>query len=309
MEEQRAPVDRGEPTPVFAAYRRGYDPDQVDHYVAEQSDRLELANRRADEAERKLALAVEQLREMHRRVKVLEAVERSTSTVPVSDVPVDTLGAHVQRILAEAWEGSQALRREAEQSAAETKERALAEGDRIVAAARRKATSIGEDLSRRRHAYLEKLEGERSKAVAHMGFLQEQRELAINDLRRVKAIIDSTIAEVTLDGGGIAERPVSDEAPQPRPVPAPQVVPPILHPKTPRPEATLAATMPVHRLPISERSDPPDASELVRSHRAQTAEANRGEGVIRPLPSRGRSVSASPSIFDFDAEEGKNRSR
>jgi hypothetical protein len=50
MDNQSAAVEHDEPTPVFAAYRRGYDPDQVDRYVAEQSVRIEVANNRADEA-------------------------------------------------------------------------------------------------------------------------------------------------------------------------------------------------------------------------------------------------------------------
>ena len=71
MEESRA-SHMAETTPIFGAYRRGYDPEQVDRYVAAQQRRLDESLRRASEAERKLAAAVGQLRELHRRVGALE---------------------------------------------------------------------------------------------------------------------------------------------------------------------------------------------------------------------------------------------
>ncbi len=313
MEENSAPVERDEPAPVFAAYRRGYDPDQVDHYVAEQSHRLEAAEHRADEAERKLGSAVQQLREMHRRVTALEAIGESVASgQPVQTVPIDTLGAHVQRILSEAWEGSQALRNEAVQEAAETKELALAEGDRIVASARRKAESVGEELARRRQAYLEKLESERARAVAQMTFLQEQREIAISDLHRVKTLVDSTIADVTLVTPPTKSRTEAlsaNEATAPTPE-APRVT------QTPAVRATApvggvehvsAATMPVHRIPAAERPELPDPSELVRSHRAHEDGVPEPSTNIRTLPRRGEASATRPSVFDFDEHKDQER--
>jgi len=65
----------------------------------------------------------------------------------------------------------------------------------------------------------------------------------------------------------------------------------------------LAATMPVHRLAAAESHDPPDPSELVRTHRAQTGSGIDQGGVIRTLPAR----APRPSLFDFDAEEDDQR--
>jgi len=297
MEEHSARAERDTAVPVFAAYRRGYDPDQVDRYVAEQSLRTEAANERADEAERKLASAVQRLRDMQRRVEALESMEPpSQLTQPIESIAVDTLGVHVQRILTEAWEGSHALRQEAEQDAARLREEALAEGDRIVASARRKATSISEEMARRRQVYLEKLESERSRAVSQMGFLQEQRKLAIDELNRVKTLVDTTIAEVTIDS-----RPTMPS--ESEPVAAPPMVTPKMAPTPTRTEGTLAPTLQVHRLAATERHDPPDPSELVRSHRAAREIPEETGGVVHRLPARDASPSAVGAIFDFDEQE------
>jgi hypothetical protein len=312
MEENSAPVEGEEPTPVFAAYRRGYDPDQVDRYVAEQSHRLDEASLRADEAERKLASAVAQMREMHRRIQTLEAIEpAAVSSVVMPTIPLDTLGEHVQRILSESWEGAQALRQDAEQDATDIREKALAEGDRIVASARLKAESVGQEMARRRQAYLEKLETERSRAVSQMEYLQEQRALAIADLNRVKSLVDTTIAEVM----GSSQQPAVDAAAATGATASQGVESPQRHSTmtTPRPsspapraEPVLAATMPVHRIAASERQDVPDPSELVRNHRAHPDEGER-TGVIRSLPNRDRDGVVHPSIFDFDEQVSEDR--
>src|SRR5579864_874905 len=105
MENADAPEEHAEATPIFGAYRRGYDPEQVDRYVADQQRRLDEATTRASEAERRLAAAVGQLRELHRRVAVLESEERTQQPQPL-----DTLGERVQRILQEAWDGAYAIR-------------------------------------------------------------------------------------------------------------------------------------------------------------------------------------------------------
>ena len=99
MEESRA-SQMDEATPIFGAYRRGYDPEQVDRYVAAQQQRLDESLRRAAEAERKLAAAVGQLRELHRRVGALEDQRRPSQTFTL-----DGVGEHIQRIFEEAREG------------------------------------------------------------------------------------------------------------------------------------------------------------------------------------------------------------
>ena len=100
MEESRA-SHMAETTPIFGAYRRGYDPEQVDRYVAAQQRRLDESLRRASEAERKLAAAVGQLRELHRRVGALEDQRRPSQTFKL-----DGVGEHIQRIFEEAREGA-----------------------------------------------------------------------------------------------------------------------------------------------------------------------------------------------------------
>ena len=76
MDENEAVAEQQMATPIFNVYRRGYDPEQVDRYVADQQRRLDDAVRRASESERRLAAAVGQLRELHRRVAVYESETR-----------------------------------------------------------------------------------------------------------------------------------------------------------------------------------------------------------------------------------------
>ena len=87
MDENEAVAEQQMATPIFNVYRRGYDPEQVDRYVADQQRRLDDAVRRASESERRLAAAVGQLRELHRRVAVYES-ETRTAQPPA----LDTLG-------------------------------------------------------------------------------------------------------------------------------------------------------------------------------------------------------------------------
>jgi cell division septum initiation protein DivIVA len=196
MDNASAQHPQGEATPIFGAYRRGYDPDQVDRYVAEQQRRLDEALRRASDAERKLAAAVGQLRELHRRVAVLESEERSPQPAPL-----DTLGERVQRILQEAWEGAYALRQAAEQEMAELRERTAGEAEAIVVGARQRAASIDEEIERRRTAYLAQVEEDRARALAQITHLHNQRDAALGELLKVKAVIESTVADVARPRG------------------------------------------------------------------------------------------------------------
>src|ERR1700685_3283493 len=123
MDENEA-VDEGAAvaTPIFGVYRRGYDPEQVDRYVGDQQRRLDEAQHRAHESERKLAAAVGQLRELHRRVAVYESEARNAQPPQL-----DTLGERVQRILQEAWEGAYTLRQEAEREVSELRDQTAAD--------------------------------------------------------------------------------------------------------------------------------------------------------------------------------------
>ncbi|MDA8298262.1 MAG: hypothetical protein M0004_17085 [Actinomycetota bacterium] len=191
MDQEGAHAEANKTTPLFGAYRRGgYDPEQVDHYVADQQRRLEAAEHRASDAERRLAAAVGQLRELHRRVAVLESEDRSPQAPSL-----DTLGERVQRILQEAWEGAYALRQAAEQEVTELRDRATSEAEEIVKTAEERAQQIDEEIERRRKAYLARLEEDRGRAVAQVSYLHEQRRAALSELMRVKELIEATVGD------------------------------------------------------------------------------------------------------------------
>jgi cell division septum initiation protein DivIVA len=318
VDENSAPEGLDEATPIFGAYRRGYDPDQVDRYVTDQRRRLDEALHRASEAERRLAAAVGQLRELHRRVAVLESEDRTQQPQPL-----DTLGERVQRILQEAWDGAYAIRQSVDQEANELRGRAAGEAEEIVAAARRKAESAEEEIKRRRRDYLERIEQERSRTASQMTYLHEQRALALSELNRIKTLLEATVSEVdsgadprrepraAIEERGLAESVLADlsthhadadpveppVAERPRPTERPRVMRPLA--PSPRSEE-LPRTMPVHRLDLSQMPDSEvDRSLLVHSHRASDA-ARRAP--VRELSSA-RERRASASIFDFEAEE------
>jgi len=205
MEESRA-SHMAEATPIFGAYRRGYDPEQVDRYVAAQQRRLDESLRRASEAERKLAAAVGQLRELHRRVGALEDQRRPSQTFKL-----DGVGEHIQRIFEEAREGADALREKAEVELAELREKTAEEAQTILTTARSKAQQIEAEIEQRRREELGQLEENRSRAVSQLTYLHEQRKKAVTELMRLREVIDSTIAEVTTD-----EDPVTDGEPNGR---------------------------------------------------------------------------------------------
>ena len=190
MENESVPSEHEESGPVFDSFRRGYDPEQVDRYIADQERRVQLATTRASEAERKLTAAVGQLRELHRRVSALETADR------IEKMPaLDTIGEQIQRILQDAWDGAYALRQTAEKDAAQLREQAQAEADATIEKAHRRAEAVGVELARRRESFLERIEQERSKAVAQTTFLQGQRKLALGELEKLRSLIDATVDE------------------------------------------------------------------------------------------------------------------
>lgn len=325
MDESSAPNQDREATPIFGAYRRGYDPEQVDRYVTEQQRRLEDALHRASEAERKLGAAIGQLRELHRRVTVLESEERAPQ--PPS---LDTLGERVQRILNEAWEGAYALRQQVEQEVSEQRQHAEVEAAEIVAAAEVRAVRVDEEAARRAQEQHERIEHERSRAVSQISYLHNQRKMAVGELLRLKEVIETTVLELepptprtqrhssfdalvaeeastvvvahdepTLTGhhapahAAVESEELSDEERVRRQMPV-RFQRPKLAPADP------PQTMPVHRLQVeTEPLEEADPSSLVREHRAAEAELQlQGEfgeededGV--PPPAR---------LYDFEAE-------
>lgn len=217
-------VEGATATPIFGVYRRGYDPEQVDRYVADQQRRLDEAIHRASESERKLAAAVGQLRELHRRVAVYESEARNAQPPAL-----DTLGERVQRILQEAWEGAYNLRQEAEREVTDLREQtaqevndlrqqteeelealrvqarsdveelrdtASREAAALVDEATRRALHIRDETERRRQAYLERVERDREQAISQITYLYDQRQGAIAELARLQATVQATIEEM-----------------------------------------------------------------------------------------------------------------
>jgi hypothetical protein len=212
-DSEAAEAEEAVATPIFSVYRRGYDPEQVDRYVSDQQRRLDEASHRASESERKLAAAVGQLRELHRRVAVYESEARSAQPPQL-----DTLGERVQRILQEAWEGAYNLRQEAEREVNEMRdiaqrevealreqvnkdvedlrEVASREAAEVVDEATRRALHIRDETERRRQLYLERVERDREQAIAQITYLYDQRQGAVSELARLQATIQATIEEM-----------------------------------------------------------------------------------------------------------------
>lgn len=302
--------------PLFDPSRRGYDPEQVDHYLAQQQHRLNEASKRAQEAENRLGAAMNQLRAMNKRITQLEEREAKQAHSTQPAVPIDILGDRVQRILQEAWDGAFALRQSVENEVKELRGQALNEAQAIVDEARSKARSIEEQMRRRRDAYLHRVEQDKAKAVAQMTFLSDQRKAAIAELLAIKERIETAIDDVPTHTAAnlslvnaavqtIGDLETEDEN-ETRPLSAAEEA--LLtrriagHPSVEMPagraaEADLPPTMPVQMLPpLHLPPRPADTSSLVRSHR-ETESTN--------LDARRHSDDAphdDARVFDFEAE-------
>jgi cell division septum initiation protein DivIVA len=305
MEESRA-SQTAEATPIFGAYRRGYDPEQVDRYVATQQRRLDESLHRASEAERKLAAAVGQLRELHRRVAALEDQRRPSQTYAL-----DGVGEHIQRIFEEAREGADALREKTEVELAELREKTAEEAQSILASARSKAEGIEADIEQRRREQLGRLEEDRSRAVTQLTYLHEQRKNAVLELRRLRDIIDSAIAEVSTDEGPATAAPTGDslreELDFARRTPISGRHPSMSNrylastraDPVPSGETRLPTRSPVRNLTPPANRGGSEAARLVREHRAAIAiESDFPKArAISPGPGERRAVS---TVFDFE---------
>ncbi len=301
-----AQEEHGEATPIFQVFRRGYDPEQVDRYVADQQRRLDEATRRASEAERRLAAAVGQLRELHRRVAVLESEERSPQPPTL-----DALGERIQRILQEAWEGAYALRQSTEQEMAELRERTAGEAEAVVMAARQRARAIEEEVERRRRIYLERVEEDRSRALAQITFLHKKRDVAMGELLKVKAAIESTVDEMARSQERDAELAAHLA---PGAAAAAAAGAPVAGVAQGAPAPTGTGDRSGSELPPGAPSGHErDASELVRSHRTSRARGEqpaaaglRGGPAADPEPTRATRAAgplgAAKAFFDIEAE-------
>ncbi len=295
--------------PLFDASRRGYDPDQVDEYLADQQRILRDAARRANDAEQRLGAAVQKLRAMNLRIAELEAaaIERPVAPTPQM-VPIDILGDRVQRILQEAWDGAFALRQSVENEVASLREQAVVEAQSIVEEARAKARSIEDQMRKRRTAYMARVETDKERAVAQMTFLSDQRKAAIAELLNIKENIEAAIVDVPTQIAAnltIVNAPIqsiADIHEEERPTKLTPAEEAMLdqhmasHPSRDQRilqfgEVDLPPTLPVQMIPAMPPRRPADTSSLVRRHR-ESAE------------SRGTTdQSESAQIFDFEADQ------
>src|SRR5208283_3906162 len=148
MDQNEAVEERQVATPIFNVYRRGYDPEQVDRYVVDQQRRLDDALHRSSEAERRLAAAVNQLRE--------------AATEEVNEL----------------------------------REVASREASDVVDQATRRALAIRDETERRRHAYLQRIEQDRERAVSQITYLYDQRQEAIGELARLQTTVQAVVEEM-----------------------------------------------------------------------------------------------------------------
>ncbi len=115
----------------FAANRKGYDPDQVDQFIASQTKQLQDAVARAASAESQLAQTSQNLAELQKRLDDLETTFLHTGQQPVvSDTQEEhlelpetasTIGEQVQHIISEAWESAKSIKAAAEEEMKERK--------------------------------------------------------------------------------------------------------------------------------------------------------------------------------------------
>lgn len=315
MDHDKDSDDHFEAEPSFDALRRGYDPDQVDRYLAEQQRRLGHATGRAVEAERRLSAAVGQLRALHARVTQLENEPQALAQPATS---IDVLGERVQRILQEAWDGAFALRQNVDQEVTKLREQAVNDAQAIVEDARAKARSIEEQIRRRRNAFLQRVEQDKSRAVAQMTFLSDQRKAAVAELLELKERIEAAVADVPTQTAAnltIVNSPVQtmkdieDEEGKEHARPMSSADQRLLeqriadHPSGEPPamrfgDLELPPTMAVHVLPNESSARPADTSSLVRSHREMKGNDRTRSADLRE--------SSEPRVFDIEADEDKD---
>jgi len=180
----------------FAMVRRGYEPAEVEAYVAQQEDALAVAVERADTAERQLAEALAQLTAARARVAELE--EQQKAEPPAS---IQALGDRVADILDSAWRAAEQLRAEAAGAA----ERAQAEADEVVRAAeiaaRAQAAEIVAEAERHRRTVLEELAARRAEHDTEVARLTSERQAAVAELERLQAVLQRVLSPAAPSAG------------------------------------------------------------------------------------------------------------
>ncbi len=207
--------DRRPDLRAFAMVRRGYDPAEVDAYMVRSEQAVARATARAEAAERQMTEALGHVTEL--RMRLREAQERQRSGPPPS---IQALGERVSRILNEAWEAAEELRREAGGAA----DRARAEADEIArtaeAEARRRAAAVVAEADEHRRRVVQELNARRAEHEAVVARLDSQRSAAVGELERLQALLQRALSPVVAPGHG-AERPEAPAPPGPgSPAPA-----------------------------------------------------------------------------------------
>jgi cell division septum initiation protein DivIVA len=189
--------------PAFSVVRRGFDPDEVQAYVEDQERQLAFLQSQADAAERQLRNALEQLGAERRRVEELEARLQASEAErlrdPAPPPSIAALGERVSRILEEAWEAAEALRRDAEGAAERAREEARQILEQAEIEARRRADKVAAETEQHRRRVLEELDAARAEQQAALASLQERREAAMAELGRIHRFLQDAL-------GGIAGR-------------------------------------------------------------------------------------------------------
>jgi chromosome segregation ATPase len=154
----------------------------------------------------------EQLAEERRRVGELEARLQEAEARSLRDAApppsIAALGERVTRILEEAWEAAEALRREAEGAAERAREEARSILEQAEAEARRRAEKVAAEAEQHRRRVLEELESARAEQQAALAELQERREAAMAELGRIHRFLQDAL-------GGISDRARPETGPVP----------------------------------------------------------------------------------------------
>lgn len=193
--------------PAFSMARRGFEPVEVEMYLAQQDDALAAATERADTAERQLAEALAQLATARERLAELQEQQRSEP--PAS---IQALGDRVAQILQQAWDAAEELRAEA----AAVHEGARAEVDEAVRAAeadaRARADEIVAEADRHRRVVLEELASRRSEHDAAVARLTAERATAMAELERLHSMLQRVLGPQATSAAGAPAGPGADAA-------------------------------------------------------------------------------------------------
>jgi ElaB/YqjD/DUF883 family membrane-anchored ribosome-binding protein len=224
--------------PRFAIVMRGYDRDQVDAYLAEYERWASDAQSHIEAGEARLTAGARRVQSLEAKVADLE--ERSGDTLPPS---VRSLGERAEQILRDAWEAAQELRANIMSEADAEKEKARQASEEVVAEAEKQAAEVAEhsrnqreeaaqevEEARRRVERLIKEAEEEAEAKARaiwdeaqvqlkearkeLTRLEDQRRATLDELTRLRELLESVIGGNGPRGGG-EPTPVPSEAERP----------------------------------------------------------------------------------------------